>query len=92
MKMQDDRTPEQMETHRCLIVGTDRRMSNWGLATGGVSYCGWACTPEDEHKVDHWVRARSDLLRVRSVSPDYRPSGVGHCHIYVVVEGHHPAL
>ena len=88
MKMQDDRTPEERETHHVIILGTDTFMSGWGKAQGGVSYAGWACRPEDRDRVERWVRNRGDQIRVREVGNDYRPRGRGHCHIYVVREGH----
>jgi hypothetical protein len=96
MKMQDDRTPEQKRTHTWLIVGTDRFSSNWPHAKNGKSYAAWACKSEHRHKVREWVESRSDMMRVRETTENeyvgkYRPSGHGHCHIYVVEEGH-PAL
>ena len=95
MKLVDDRTPEQRQSHRWLVVGTDSFMSGWGEAKGGVSYAAWACKSEHRSQVFAWVESRSDMKRVREVfetngSP-YRPSGRGHCHIYVVDENH-PAL
>ena len=91
MIVRDDRTPEQIETHPILIVGTDRFLSGWGKARGGMSYAAWACTPEDERSVLEWVERRGDLKRVRVVCGAYRPSGSGDCHIYVVQPGH-PAI
>jgi hypothetical protein len=97
MIKKDDRTPEQMQTHRVLIVATDRCLSSWGGAEGGSSYAAWACTGMDSFKVESWVRARSDMKRVRVTFDDgagapYRPGkGCAHLHIYVVTEGH-PAL
>ena len=89
----DERTPTELQTHPIVWLGTDSFMSGWGGAEGGASYAGWACRPEDAHVVERWVRARGDLLRVREVSPGYRPSGdhCSHCHIYVVGPNH-PAL
>lgn len=86
MEMQDDRTPEQKKTHTLIVVGTDKFMSGWGKATGGVSYAGWACTPDLLPTVEARIRARGDMKRVRVVSGNYRPSGNGHCHIYVANE------
>ena len=97
MKMEDDRTPEQLKTHQLLIIGTDSFMSGWGAAENGVSYAAWACHYDDADKVRRWVESRGEMKRVReTVDPTYdgkryRPSGRGHCHIYVVDEGH-PAL
>jgi len=84
MKIMDDRTDLEKRTHPVIVVGTDSFMSGWGEAKGGVSYAGWACTVGDHYAVDRWVRARSDMKRVRTVSDPYRPRGAGHCHIYVV--------
>lgn len=91
MIVRDDRTPEQHESHPILIVGTDSFMSGWGKAEGGASYAAWACTPEDERSVLDWVERRSEMKRVRIVVGDYRPRGVGHCHIYFVSPTH-PSL
>jgi hypothetical protein len=95
MIMQDDRTPEQKKTHTWLIIGTDSFMSGWGKANGGKSYAAWACLPEKAERVFSWVSGRSDMKRVRESSEAYgskwRPSGIGHAHIYVV-ENDHPAL
>ncbi|KKN01180.1 hypothetical protein LCGC14_1130210 [marine sediment metagenome] len=87
----DDRTPEQKKTHCVAVVGTDSFMSYWGHARNGLSYAGWACTPDDLNAVESWVRSRSDMKRVRIVSLDgYRPSRATHTHIYVV-DKNHPA-
>jgi len=91
MQVIDDRTKEQKKTHRFLIVGTDRFMSGWGKAEGGKSYAAWACTEDDRKAVLDWVERRGDMTCVRETYGDYRPSGRGHCHIYVVTAGH-PAL
>lgn len=91
MKVRDDRTEEQKKTHTILIVGTDSFMSGWGRATGGVSYAAWACRPEDQNKVESWVRRRGDIKRVRITCDPYSPKGTGDCHIYIVDEKH-PAI
>lgn len=83
MKIQDDRTEEQKRTHTILWGGTDCFLSGWGQAAGGVSYAFWACRPEDSNRAESWVRSRGDLKRVRQVAGDYRPTGRGHCHIYL---------
>ena len=92
MIIEDDRTQEQKETHTCLIVGTDRFMSGWGKAQGGVSYAAWACRHEDSFKVLEWVERRGDMNKIgkffETSKSKYRPEGKGHCHIYVVTEGH----
>lgn len=91
MNIQDDRTPEQHKTHPHLVIGTDSFLSGWGRAEGGKSYAAWACKPEHLSKVETWVRSRGEMKRVRTTYGDYRPSGHGHCHIYVV-DDKHPAL
>ena len=88
MKLVDDRTEEQRKTHVVLWGGTDRFMSGWGEATGGVSYAFWACTPDDDATVERWIRSRGDIQRVRQVMSTYKSAGRGHCHIYVVDNGH----
>jgi hypothetical protein len=87
--IEDDRTPEQKQTHRVLVLGTDSFMSGWGQARNGASYAAWACTSADAHKVLAWVESRSEMKRVRVVGSDYRPGRYcAHLHIYVVKEGH----
>ncbi len=84
MILQDDRTTEQRQTHREIVLMTDRHLSGWGMAEGGPSYAGWAFEDGDLSRVLGEVAARSDAMRVRVVGGDYRPpSGPGHCHIYV---------
>lgn len=84
MIFQDDRTPEQKKTHRVIVLMTDRFMSGWGAAGRGPSYAGWACLPNRVGVVEARIQRRSDALRVRVVSGDYRPPSIeGHCHIYV---------
>lgn len=88
MIMQDDRTEEQKQTHTWLIAGTDSFLSGWGKAENGKSVAVWACEPSIRLDVLCWVERRGDMKRVREVANDYRPSGQGHCHIYVVKAGH----
>lgn len=91
MIIKDDRTEQQKKTHTWLIAGTDRAMGNWGNEAGlfkGPSYAVWACPPDIRNDVLCWVERRGDMTRVREVGPNYRPSGPGHCHIYVVKKGH----
>lgn len=91
MKIVDDRTEVERETHTALIAGTDSFLSGWGEAKDGVSYAVWACEPKHRYTVLDWVSGRSEMKRVRFVHDPYRPKGKGHCHIYCVHEGH-PAL
>jgi hypothetical protein len=89
MIIQDDRTEDQKLTHTHLVIGTDRFMSGWGKAQGGVSYAAWACRPEHRDKVLSWMVSRSDQSRIREAySKNYRPKGIGHTHIYVVNQSH----
>jgi hypothetical protein len=91
MQLDDDRTPDERQTHTVLIVGTDRTLSGWGRAKGGTSYAAWACLPADADRVADWVRSRRDMARIRTVCGRWRPRGCGHAHIYPVRPGH-PAL
>ena len=88
MQITDTRTPEQHQTHRLLVVGTDTFLSGWGAAEGGPSYAAWACTAEDSLAVLRWVRARGDMRRVRVVYGTWQPRGAGAAHVYVVTPGH----
>ncbi len=92
MELVDDRTPEQKKTHTIIWMMTDRILSGWGEAKDGLSYAGWACQPDVQCRVGEWVRSRSDAMRVRRVSGNYRPpKASGHCHIYIV-DINHPSL
>lgn len=88
MKIEDDRTDEQRSTHRRLVVGTDRFLSGWGEAKGGVSIAAWACRDaSDEFECYRWVSRRGEMSRVRVVVDQpgrrYHPRGPGHLHVYV---------
>ncbi len=79
----DDRTEEEKKTHKLAVIGTDSFMSGWGMASGGVSYAGWAFRDGDYSKALAWINSRSEMKRVRVVSlDDYRPRAA-HTHIYV---------
>lgn len=91
MIIDDDRTEMQKNTHRYLVIMTDRFLSGWGMVEGGKSYAAWACEGLHEaQKVETIIRKRSDAMRVRMAydgpQHPYRPSGKGHTHIYVVDE------
>lgn len=95
MIRKDDRTTEQVKTHRWAVVARDRFLSGWGSAAGGFSRCAWA-VPDGEdwlNDVERWVRAREDMQYVNVVNLDtYRPPrGTAHFHVYVVTATH-PAL
>lgn len=96
MTYEDDRTPDERNTHHTIIMATDGFLSGWGGAEGGASYAGWACRWEDRAKVRAWLASRSEMLRIRQVAAfgkPYRPNAryCAHCHVYVVRDGH-PAL
>ena len=91
--IEDDRTVEQRETHKFLVIGTDKFLSGWGGASGGTSVAAWACeTGEEADRMERWVSGRSDMRRVRVVydGPNrYRPSrSCAHLHVYVVGKDH----
>lgn len=89
MEKVDDRTEEQKKTHTWGVVASDKFMSGWGGARGGVSRCAWA-VPDDGSinidRVENWVRSRSEMRYVNVVNLNtYRPPrGTVHFHIYVV--------
>ena len=88
---QDDRTPEQRRTHTILITATDRAMSGWGGARGGLSKCAWAVAPDQSwERVFNWVKRRGDMSYVNMTTGKWYPRAA-HVHIYVVNAGH-PAL
>lgn len=90
MQMQDDREGNTF-TYPIVIGGVDNFLSGWGKASNVLSYAGWACKEEDKDKVLEWIKNRGDIRKVKERDKDWRPAGNGHCHIYVVREGH-PAL
>ena len=92
MHLEDDRTDAQRKTHTVLVIGTDKGMSGWGMASGGTSYAAWACEPDCVMEVVQWVERRGDMLRVRVASGQWRPRGVGHAHIYVADRATHASL
>lgn len=94
MEIRDDRTEAQKTTHDVLVIATDRFMSGWGRAAGGVSIAAWACRGDDAGTVESWVRSRHEMHRVRvTCNPRYKPrtNGCAHFHIYAVGP-EHPAL
>ena len=91
MIRQDDRTQEQKKTHIALVTATDKFLSGWGEAKGGLSKCAWACKPEHFDKVFKWVSNRTDMKYVSYHVNNWYPKNYEHLHIYVVEENH-PAL
>lgn len=79
----DERTPEQRKTHALAVVGTDRMLSGWGGAEGGMSYAGWAFKDGEYAECLSWVDGRSDMQRVRLVTLDGYHPNAAHTHIYV---------
>lgn len=94
MKIEDDRTVEQKNTHTMLVIGHDNWMSGWGEAERGQSYAAWATEPEHVEAVLEAVKERGDMDHVHSWSgPGEYPLFFGvddHLHIYVVKDGHCP--
>lgn len=95
MERKDDRTPEQRKTHRWAVVARDKFLSGWGGAKGGANRCAWAvpdalAATDLFDAVESWVRSRSDMVHVNTVTLDtYRcPRGTAHFHVYVVDERH----
>ncbi len=87
----DDRTPDQLTTHRLAVVAHDKGMSGWGGARAGASRCAWACGPGVKtERVLAWVRNRSEMRHVSLVDLNtYRaPRGTAHFHVYVCNPDH----
>lgn len=84
MLINDRRNDAQKETHRYLVVGTDRFLSGWGRAEGGASFAAWACESYSEAQaMEKVIRARGDQKRVRIVhAKNYRPK-CKHLSIYL---------
>jgi hypothetical protein len=81
----DRRTPEQQKTHRWLVTATNRFLSGWGLAHGGLSKCAWACRTHEQAlaKYDE-IKKRGDMKYVRIINGDWYPRNAVHVSIYVV--------
>lgn len=90
--VEDNRSDEQKKTHILAVVATDKGMSGWGGARGGLSKCAWAFDPAEVNsdRVENWVRARSDMSWVALVDlRTYRASRrAAHFHIYVCGPDH----
>lgn len=85
--IRDTRTPEQAAETQYLVVMTDRFLSGWGAADGGLSYAAWACRADNLAEVEREIRTRRDALRVRVVvdrpGKRYRPGpGCAHLTVY----------
>ncbi len=83
MLIQDDRTDEQKTQLRILVVATDKMLSGWGKAKGGMSYAAWATDEANLERTRSMVESRREMKRVRVIYGDYRPKGKGHLHVYV---------
>ena len=83
----DRRTPEQLKTHRWLVTATDRFMSGWGGAAGGLSKCAWACETQSEaRECFDRIKARGDMKYVNCTNRPWYPRAA-HVSIYVNKEG-----
>lgn len=91
IKRIDDRKKEEKKIYSWLITATDKFLSGWGEAEGGLSKCAWACKKEDVDKVKRWVKSRSDMKYVNVVHGSWYPRHAKHVHIYKV-ETNHPSL
>ena len=87
----DDRTAEQKKTHTYLVTATDKFMSGWGGASGGISKVAWCCdTKEKMWKLLSWVEKRPEMKYVNWTHGTWYPKAA-HVHFYVV-DDNHPAL
>lgn len=90
--VKDDRSEEQKKTHVLAVVATDKGMSGWGGARGGISRCAWSFDPNavNSDRLFNWVKSRSDMSHVNLIDlRDYRPNRrTSHFHIYICNPGH----
>jgi hypothetical protein len=75
---QDDRTPEEMNTHTAFICASDKVFKD--------RIC-WACKPIDANKVEIWANKRTDLKRI-----SYNLNVPKNATKIFVVGQHHPSL
>jgi hypothetical protein len=97
MQYFDDRTLEQKATHRWLVIAKDRFMSGWGGASGGASWCGWACDSlANAERLESWVNGRNEMRRVRIVKDEGKRLRLAracvHFHLYHADASTHPAF
>lgn len=73
------------ESYPWYVTAKDRFMSGWGMASGGASWCAWACTDraQAERCLDR-IRGRGDMRYVglRLGIKGWRPRAA-HLSIYV---------
>ena len=94
MITEDQRTPEQKETHFLAIVAKDKFMSGWGAASRGISRVAYSFDRKEvnHHRVFDWVKARPEMSCVSLVDlRTYRPKNTAHLQIYVIDKDHKAA-
>lgn len=91
--VEDRRTPEEMDSHRWLVVATDSFMSRLGAECGMCrrSIAAWACKFKDVDRVRRWVDSRPEMKKVRLATDKVKPQRGDHVSVYVVRDDH-PSL
>ncbi len=78
----DKRTDEQRESTQYYVNATDRFMSGWGKAEGGLSYFCIACdTHAQEDLAEIWLDSRHEMKRIFVASTPRKRKG---CHTSIV--------
>ena len=78
----DRRTNEQRESTQFFVNATDRFMSGWGQARGGLSYFCIACdTDAQVDLAETWLRSRDEM---KSVFVSSTPRKRKDCHTSIV--------
>lgn len=82
--IQDDRTPQEVESTVGFVVATDSFMSGWGEAPGRSIVAVPVVDYEDEKRVRERLERRYEMKRVRFCLKDWRPRLFegDHLHIY----------
>ena len=80
----DDRTLDEHVHTIGFWVATDSFMSGWGLAPGRSIVAVPFKDADDAATIEHRLRLRSEMKRIRMVGPDYCPRLYpgDHLHIY----------
>ena len=68
-----------------VVTATDRFMSGWGKAKGGLSKVGWVCAAQDLNETHSMVKGRSEMKYVNyTLYKDHRPRNCKHFSYYLV--------
>lgn len=92
MKITDDRTDQEKDTHTELVCVIDVEVTSWDSPTVYRQITAWACHPYHTEAVHKWACQVNKGMQIKLCdSASFKPRGKGHCHIQVVLDNH-PAV